>query len=345
MPSTTAPAHSPRRLQVVFAFGLVYVLWGSTYLAIRIAVEHLTPLTMGGLRFIAAGLLMLGFRAAGGHGIGVGRRDLHPSTATAGALGARDLLRLALIGFLLLVSSNVVLGWGELYIPTSLAALLLAVIPLWFLILERLTHSTDRLPARGLAGIALGVVGVAVLLWPDLTGLGHHSSGGFGGRQLFGAFLVLFASVSWAVGSILAKRWQMPIDPYAAAGWQMLFGGAISGALALLLGDAHRTEFAGAARSLWAIVYLIVAGSMVGFTAYVWLLKNVPIAKVATYAYVNPIVAMLLGCVFHGERLDGYMLAGSVVVIVSVILVTGAKVRREAREERALEWQPIEPSG
>jgi drug/metabolite transporter (DMT)-like permease len=327
MVSTTAPTRAPRRLQVVVAFGLVYVLWGSTYLAIRIAVEHLTPLTMGGLRFIVAGLLMLGFRAARGHRIGVGRSDL---------------LRLTFIGFLLLVSSNVVLGWGELYIPTSLAALLVAVIPLWFLLLERITHSTDRLPARGIAGIALGVAGVAVLLWPDLTG-----QSGFGGRQLFGAFLVLFASVSWAVGSILAKRWQMPIDPYAAAGWQMLFGGAISGALALVLGDAQRTTFTGpgAARSLWAIVYLIVAGSMVGFTAYVWLLKNVPIAKVATYAYVNPIVAMLLGCFFHGEKLDGYMLAGSVVVIVSVILVTGAKVRRKAREAEALELEPIEPSG
>ena len=327
--SKTTSGSSPRRLQVVVAFGLVYVLWGSTYLAIRIAVEHLTPLMMGGLRFVAAGLLMLGFRAAGGHRIRAARHDL---------------LRLALIGFLLLVSANVVLAWGETYIPTGLVALLVAVIPLWFLILERLTHSTDRLPARGIAGIALGVAGVAVLLWPDVSASGH---GGLGGRQLFGACLVLFASVSWATGSILSKRWQMPIDPYAAAGWQMLFGGAISGSLALLLGDLHRTVFVGpgAARSLWAVVYLIIAGSMVGFTAYVWLLKNVPIAKVATYAYVNPIVALLLGCFFHGERMNGYMLAGSVVVIVSVILVTGAKVRHEAREEEALELEPIEPSG
>jgi drug/metabolite transporter (DMT)-like permease len=327
MASTTTLAHSPRRLHVVVAFGLVYLLWGSTYLGIRIAVEHLTPLVMGGLRFVAAGLLMLGFRAAGGHRIRVGRRDL---------------LRLTLIGFLLLVSANVVLAWGETYIPTGLAALLVAVIPLWFLILERLTHSTDHLPGRGIAGIALGVAGVAVLLWPDLGG---HS--GFGGRQLFGAFLVLFSSVSWATGSILAKHWQMPIDPYAAAGWQMLFGGIISGVLALLIGDLQRTTLtgAGAARSLWAILYLILAGSMVGFTAYVWLLKNVPISKVATYAYVNPIVALMLGYFFHGEKLDRYMLAGSAIVILSVILVTGAKVRHEAREEQALELEPIEPSG
>lgn len=325
-PASTS-AHAPRRLHSVVAFGLVYVLWGSTYLAIRIAVEHLSPLMMGGLRFTTAGLLMLGYRAAGGHRIHVGRRDL---------------LRLALIGFLLLVSSNCVMGWGETYIATGLAALLLAVTPLWLVLLEGVSHRSERLSLRGIVGIALGLVGVCVLLWPDLNG---HA--GFGARQLFGSLLVLCASVSWATGSILAKRWQMPIDPYAASGWQMLFGGAIAGSLALAMGQLHRTTFVGpgAARSLWAVVYLIVAGSLVGFTAYVWLLKNVPIAKVATYAYVNPIVALTLGCAFHGEKMDGYMLAGSVVVIVSVILVTGAKVRRAAREEEALELEPIEPSG
>jgi drug/metabolite transporter (DMT)-like permease len=318
-------ANPSKRLQAGIAFGLVYVLWGSTYLAIRIAVEHLTPLTMGALRFTTAGLLMLGFRRLCGHRIRVPRRDL---------------LRLATIGILLLITSNAVLGWAETYIPTGLAALLIAVTPLWFLILERLSHSNDRLSPRGIAGIALGVAGVAILLWPDLSG---HAS--FGARQLFGSVLVLISSASWAIGSILTKRWHMPIDPYAASGWQMLFGGAISGSLALLMGDLHRTAWTGAARSLWAIVYLVFAGSLVGFTAYVWLLKNIPIAKVATYAYVNPIIALILGCAFHGEKMDVYMLAGSVVVILSVILVTGAKVRHETSAEDALDLEPIEPSG
>jgi drug/metabolite transporter (DMT)-like permease len=327
MSSAITTARSPRRLHTVVAFGLVYVLWGSTYLAIRIAVEHLSPPTMGALRFITAGLLMLGFRAAGGHRIRV---------------GPRDLLRLAIIGFLLLVSSNVVMGWGETYIATGLAALLLAITPLWLVILDRVSLGSERLSPRGIAGIALGLAGVGVLLWPDVAG---HA--GFGARQLFGALLVLCASVSWASGSILSKHWQMPIDPYAASGWQMLFGGAISGSLALAMGNLHRTAFTGpgAARSLWAVGYLVVAGSLVGFTAYVWLLKNVPIAKVATYAYVNPIIALLLGYFFHNERMDGYMLAGAVVVIISVILLTGAKVQHKGREEEALELEPIEPSG
>jgi len=312
----------PRRLHVVIAFALVYVLWGSTYLAICISVEHLTPLLMGALRFTAAGLLMLGFRAVCGHRIAVPRRDL---------------LRLAIIGILLLITANVVLGWAETYIPTGLAALFIAVTPLWFLILERLSHSTDRLSPRGITGIALGVAGVAVLLWPDLSG---HTN--FGTRQLFGSILVLFSSMSWAAGSTLTRRWHMPVDPFTASGWQMLFAGLISGLLALLFGDLHRATWA--ADSLWAIVYLIFAGSLVGFTAYVWLLKNVPIAKVATYAYVNPIIALILGCLFHGEKMDGYMFAGSAVVIFSVILVTGAKVRSHTSQAEALELEPLEPA-
>lgn len=313
---------SPRRLHVVIAFALVYVLWGSTYLAIRISVEHLTPLLMGATRFTIAGLLMLGFRAACGHRIAVPRRDL---------------LRLAIVGILLLISANVVLGWAETYIPTGLAALFIAVTPLWFLILERISHSTDRLSARGISGIALGVAGVAILLWPDISG---HTN--FGSRQLFGSILVLLSSISWAVGSILTKRWQMPVDPFTASGWEMLFAGLISGALALLFGDMHRAVWASS--SVWAVVYLIFAGSLVGFTAYVWLLKNVPIAKVATYAYVNPIIALMLGCFFHGEKMDRYMFAGSVVIILSVILVIGAKVKHRATDEQALNFEPVEPS-
>ena len=315
--------NTPIRLHVVTAFALVYVLWGSTYLAIRLAVDHLTPLLMGGLRFTTAGVLMLGYRAARGHRITVPRRDL---------------IRLAIIGTLLLVTANVVLGWAETYIPTGLAALFIAVTPLWFLILERMSHSTARQSRRGLAGIELGVLGVAILLWPDISG---HAN--FGKRQLFGSLLVLFSSVSWASGSILTKRWHMAVDPYTASGWQMLIAGLLSGTLALLIGDTHRATWE--ASSLWAVVYLVFAGSLIGFTAYVWLLRNVVISKVATYAYVNPIIALLIGCTLHGEKMDGYMLAGSVVVIVSVILVTGAKVRHASVEKEALDLEPVEPSG
>jgi drug/metabolite transporter (DMT)-like permease len=318
---SSAPA--PSRFQVVLAFTLVYILWGSTYLAIQISVEHLTPLLMGGLRFVVAGLLMLLARAAGGNRIMVARREM---------------LRLAIIGILLLITGNVVMGWAEMYIPTGLAALFIAITPLWFLILERISHSADRISRRGIAGIALGVAGVAILLWPDISG---HTT--FGMHQLFGSLLVMCSSFSWASGSVLTRRWHMTIDPFTASGWQMLIAGSISMVLAIVVGDLHRATWA--ASSLWAIAYLVVAGSLVGFTAYVWLLKNVPIAKVATYAYVNPIIALILGVVFHGEHFDRYMAAGSVVVILSVILVTGAKVHRPEEEAAVLELEPVEPTG
>jgi drug/metabolite transporter (DMT)-like permease len=308
---------------VITAFTLVYILWGSTYLAIRVSEEHLTPLLMGGSRFVLSGALMLGIRAASGKRILISRREF---------------VRLAVIGFLLLITGNVFLGWAEMFIPTGLAALFIAVTPLWFLLLERLSHGGDRLSRRGLAGIALGVVGVAILLWPDLSG-----SSAFGGRQLFGSVLVLCSAFSWAAGSVLTRRWQMAADPYTASGWQMLIAGTLCAVLGVAAGDLRRASWG--ASSAWAIAYLVVAGSLVGFTAYVWLLKNVPIAKVATYAYVNPIIALILGTVFHGERFDGYMAAGSAVVIVSVVLVTGAKVHHDRREEAAVELAPVEPDG
>lgn len=320
----------PKRWQVVLAFTLVYIFWGSTYLAIRLSVEHLTPLMMGALRFTTAGLMMLGYRAAIGNRIWVTRKAF---------------VRLSIIGILLLVTANVVLGWGELYISTGLAALMIAVTPLWFLMLERITHSHERLSPRGLVGIGLGVVGVAILLWPSVA---NHAA--FGAQQLFGAALVLASSFSWASGSVLTKRWHLEVDPYTASGWQMLVAGVVASVLALCLGDLHRTTWA--ASSLWAIVYLIFAGSLVGFTAYVWLLKNVALAKVTTYAYVNPIVAVILGVLLHGEKLDGSMIAGAVVVIISVVLVTGAKVQPRPRDGRpeppaedALELEPVEPNG
>lgn len=300
------------RLHVIVAFALVYVLWGSTYLAIAIAVKHIPPLMMGGVRFVIAGGLMLAWRAFAGHTVTVSRRDM---------------FRLTVIGILLLTTGNVVLGWAETLIPTGLAALLIAITPMWFLLLERLSHRGDRISPRGLVGIALGLCGVVVLLWPDLTG-GVH----VGSRELLGAGLVLFSSFSWANGSILSKRWHISVDPYTASGWQMLMAGMINLALAFLSGEHHRTQWAG--DSVAAIIYLIIAGSLIGFTAYVWLLRNVPTSKVATYAYVNPIVAVFLGWLVLDEKITPYILAGSAIVVLSVALVTGAKSHaREVEEE------------
>lgn len=312
------------RFQAIVAFGLVYVLWGSTYLGIRLAVEHLPPLMMGGLRFIPAGLLMLGYCLFSGRPVAVSRREL---------------FRLTVIGVLLLTTGNVVLGWAETSIPSGLAALLIAVTPLWFLLLETFTEEGDHLPARGIWGIMLGVVGVVVLLWPQLR---HLSALGAG--SLVGALLVLLSSFSWASGSVVSKHWQIDLDPYTASGWEMLMAGVVNGVLSLAVGDLHRTVWARS--SLLAVVYLIIFGSLIGFTAYVWLLRNIPTPKVATYAYVNPIVAVFLGWLFLHEKMNGYMFAGAVVIIVSVVLVTGAQVKpREGKTLAETELEAIESAG
>jgi drug/metabolite transporter (DMT)-like permease len=309
------------RLKVILAFALVYILWGSTYLAIGVAVEHVPPPMMGASRFIVAGALMLLWRKLSGNSIAVSRQEL---------------LRLTVIGTLLLVTSNVVLGWAEQMIPTGLAALLIAITPLWFLLLERLSHKGERFSPRAIIGIAFGIAGVAVLMWPKLRlglALGH--------REIFAMALVLGASFSWATGSVLSKRWHVGVDAYGASGWEMLLAGMVNLAVGAALGELPRTHWDRDA--ILAIGYLVIAGSLVGFTAYVWLLKNVPTSKVATYAYVNPIVAVFLGWIFLHETIDAWMLAGSVIIVVSVVLVTGARPKKPREVE--LELPAVESTG
>ena len=309
------------RLKVTLAFAMVYILWGSTYLAIAVAVDHVPPPMMGASRFITAGALMLGWRKLSGNSIAVSRAAL---------------LRLTIIGTLLLVTSNVVLGWAEQMIPTGLAALLIAVTPLWFLLLERLSNKGERFSLRAIVGIAFGFAGVAVLWWPKLRlgfALGH--------REIFGMSLVIGASFSWASGSVLSKRWNVGIDPYGASGWEMLMAGIVNLVVGTILGEPQRTHWD--LNAISAIAYLVVAGSLVGFTAYVWLLKNVATSKVATYAYVNPIVAVFLGWLILHETIDAWMFAGCVIIVASVILVTGARPRMT--RDRQLELPAVESTG
>ncbi len=291
-----------RRFHVVLAFALVYVFWGSTYLGIRVAVEHVPPILLAGIRFTIAGGLMLAFCQLTHRG---------PTAVTR-----RQLAQLALIGFILLGVSNVVLAWAELYVPTGLAALIVAVVPIWFLLIEQFILPTgDRVNAWGLGGIVLGALGVVVLLWPKL-GAAHAL-----GWMEFGACVSLLgSSFCWAFGSVLSRRWKVPVDPLVASGWQMLSAGVIDSIAALALGQHHRAIWNATA---WgAIFYLVVFGSWVGYSAYIWLLRHVPTSKVATYAYVNPVVAVFLGWVFLGESVDRYIVAGAAIIVPAVALVT-----------------------
>ena len=293
------------RLQVALAFALVYVFWGSTYLAIGIAdEEHLPPAVMCALRFAIAGLLMLAGCAALG-------RKVRVTFSQA--------VRLAIIGCLLLVGGNFGLAWAEQWVPTGFAALIIAVTPIWFLLLEAFVFRGDRLSSRGLIGVALGIGGIAILFWPKFE---HRAA--FGMMPLIGASTLLLSSFSWSVGSVLSRKWQMQVDPFSATAWEMTFA-AIGNAIVALASGEYR-HIVVTSRGMMAVLYLVVFGSWVGYSAYIWLLKHVPSPKVATYAYVNPLVAVLLGWALHNERLDGFMLAGAAVIVAGVALVTTAKL-------------------
>jgi len=293
------------RWQVIFAFALVYVFWGSTYLAIGIAdEEHLPPAVMCAIRFFIAGPLMLAGCAAFGRKI---------------RITLDEALRLATIGCLLLVGGNFGLAWAEQWVPTGFAALIVAVTPIWFLLLETFVFRGERLSRRGLVGVALGIAGIAVLFWPKF----EYRAAGI--MPLLGGCTVLLSTFSWSLGSVLSRRWQMKVDPFSATGWEMLFAAIGNAIVALGSGEYHHIVITG--RGMAAVLYLVVFGSWVGYSAYIWLLKHVPSPKVATYAYVNPLVAVFLGWALHNEPLDVFILSGAAVIVVGIALVTTAKVQ------------------
>ena len=304
------PHHRQHRLRVALGFALVYVFWGSTYLGIRIGVEHIPPMLMTGTRFLIAGVIMLAWCAITGRRIRV--------TLAEGA-------RLGVIGALLLSVANPILARAEQVVPSGLAALIVSATPLWFLLIDTWLFRGDHVSRRGMIGLALGIAGIVVLLWPKLR---EMSSNPLDRRVLLAALTLPLASFAWALGSALSKRWQEGIDAFSATGWQMAIAGTLNLGLALALGEPARARWT--ASGIGAIAYLIVFGSWVGYSAYIWLLQNVPMPKVATYAYVNPVVAVFLGWMLAHETVDRYILTGSAIIVGAVALVTSAKVKSKA---------------
>lgn len=308
-------AHSEQhRWRVIVAFALVYVFWGSTYLGIGVAVNYVPPYVMTGTRFVIAGLAMLAYCAWSGRKIKV--------TGT-------QLLKLAMIGCLLLTLANTLLAWAEETLPTGLSSLIVAITPLWFLVVDSFVMRGDRVSRRGYVGLFLGITGIAVLLWPKLRSVNALER-----NQFYTALVLIFGSLCWSFGSALSKRWQKGIDPFSASGWEMAIAGTANLLIAGVLGEyphAHWTP-----QAMAAVGYLIIFGSWVGFSAYIWLLQHVSMSKVSTYAYVNPIVAVFLGWVFLHERVDIFIAAGSMIIVSSVALVTGAKVSKRVPAEQEL---------
>src|SRR5271170_6692319 len=309
------------RWKIILAFGLVYVFWGSTYLGIGIAVEQIPPGVVCATRFLIAGALMLAYCAL------TGRRV---------RFSAGQLAHLAAVGILLLMGGNLTLSYAEQIVPTGLAALLIAVTPLWFLVLDSLLLGDHHISRRGKIGLAIGIAGVVVLIWPDL----QHSSS-LGHRELWWSLALQFGSFSWAFGSVLSKKWQTAAtDPFSATAWQVIFAGIANLIFALVIERHSRVTWT--FRGVGAILYLVVCGSWIGYTAYIWLLQHVPTSKVSTYAYVNPVVAVFLGWLVLHEHIDRYILLGSAIVVLSVVLVTSAKVKEKTVAE---ELPAVEAAG
>ncbi|WP_211369815.1 EamA family transporter [Nonomuraea turkmeniaca] len=276
------------------ALAIVYVVWGSTYLGIGIAIESIPPMLSGALRFITAAALLAGFL-------------LVRSGPAAFRMSRRQFLGAAIVGVLLLTLGNGMLAVAEQYISTGLAALLVASVPLWLVVFRFAVR--DRPKALTLAGVLVGLCGVGAL---SLTG----AEGGSG----TGIVVVLLASVSWAVGSFLSSRIQMPANALATSAVEMVVGGA--GLLVLGTGLGERLDLSAVTTRSWlALAYLILVGSLIGFTAFSWLLGNAPISLVSTYAYVNPAVAVALGALVLHEPITTQVVLGGLVILVGVALV------------------------
>jgi drug/metabolite transporter (DMT)-like permease len=278
---------------------IVWVVWGSTYLFIRIGVETMPPLLMAAARNLVAGLIMFPLALRSRRVAGLRR------TTRAEWLGC------AIVGILLLVANGVV-GVGEKTVPSGLAALLIATVPLWLLGIDAVLNHA-RLGLAPLAGLALGLAGVGLL-----SGLGGSSRG----ISVVGVVTILAAAVAWALGTIMARRVTLPSSPALASGMQLLCGGAALLVLTAAAGEFGSLRLAEVSGRSWlALAYLIVVGSIVAFSAYGIAIRALPTATVATYAYVNPMIAVLLGTLILNERLTPAMIGGGVLIVGAVVLV------------------------
>ena len=292
--------------KTLLAFGIIYFVWGSTFLFIRIGVRELPPLLFAALRFLPAGLILYGWMIAQG--------ERAPTL--------RQWTSATLLALLIFVGDYGLLFWAEQHVPSGIAAVMLATIPLFMALSEIIFLRTQKLTIRLALALLIGIGGVAVLMSRSLM-LG---SAPIDSR---GAIALIFASMSWSVASVLSRKLPLPPSKVMSAGAQMLAGGILLTITAAAFGEFrgfHPAAISG--RAWFALVYLIVFGSLIGFTAYVWLLHHESPTKVGTYAYVNPVVAVLLGYFFGGETLGMRTVLGTLFVLVSVLVITTTPARK-----------------
>ena len=291
-------------MRVWIALGIVYVVWGSTYLGIRVMVETVPPLLGSGVRFAVAGLLFASWVA-----LRRGPSALRVSRAELGGC--------AFVGVALLLGGNGLVAVAEQDVPSGLAALVVASIPLWVVVLRR--AGGERIGGATFGWVALGFVGVTMLMLP-----GERPED----APVWGVLILVGAAFCWATGSYASGRLTLPADPLRSTAWQMLCGGGTMLLVALAAGEVGRADAGEVSLdSVLALGYLVVFGSLLAFTAYTWLLQHAPLSLISTYAYVNPVVAIFLGAVILDEELTPLVLVAATVIVISV----AGTIRREAQ--------------
>ena len=291
--------------QVWTALLIVYIVWGSTYLAIAVVDQTMPPLLAAGVRHLSAGLILFALLV-----LRFGRSALQ--------ISRREFLGGAFVGLALLLGGNGLVVLAETSVPSGLTALIIAIVPLFVVLLRRIFG--ERVYGGTYLGVAIGFAGVAVLIIPR---------GITGQVDMLGMLMLLGASVSWAVGSYFSRSLPLPRDPLASTGTQMLVGGGTLLIAGLLLGESSEVHFESfSTPSVAALLYLIAFGSVLAYTAYTWLLQHANVSRVATYAYVNPLVAIMLGTVLLNEKIDVFILLGAAMIVASVVLVIRTEQRR-----------------
>lgn len=285
------------------AFAAVYIVWGSTYLAIRYAVQTMPPLLMAGARFSVSGLMLYGWARV---------RGAPKPTAVEWRVAA-------LTGVLMLCLGNGSVGWAEQRIPSALAALIVAVVPLWMVLFDWVMPGGERPTLAVIAGVIVGLAGLVVLIGPEQVGAS-------GPVDVVGALVLVAASMAWALGSVYNKRGARPESSTMSTGLQMLGGSVALVASGLALGEGRAASITHISAASWAgWLYLVTFGSLIGFTAYIYLLKEVSSAKASTYAYVNPVVALLLGWAIADEAITPRTLIAAAIILGGVALITVAQ--------------------
>ena len=298
-----------KTIMTVVALLSVYIVWGSTYLGIKIAIETFPPFLMAGIRFLIAGVLLYGFVVL--------KEKKHPKL-----IEWRDT---TIIGMLLLLGGNGLVVIAEKTIPSSIAAIVIATVPLWMIVIAWLLKSQTKPNKSTLIGTLIGFIGVVILMFPSDQEHLHFDT--------FGLLLTLLAAILWSLGSIYSQKATLPSSVMLSTAMQMLSGGLVLIIVATLFGEWQQFHIETlSSRSLFAVAYLVFIGSLVGFSAYVWLLKNASPYLASTYAFVNPLVALFLGYFFADELLSVKALLATVLIISAVVMITLSKAKKRSHK-------------